>query len=123
MTTITNTTANKINFRLIALFVLLVLSSTGAFAQNNTTAVSTATATTQVSIAKETTMVITTDNTVASNNDFAVWFTGNTKTEGSATTNSSNFGKKQLINSGVKSASVLVRTILKKVIFQENSVA
>ncbi len=122
MTTATNTSTQTTSIKLFVLFVLLVLS-TGAFAQNTTTAVSTATTSTQVSITKETTMVITTDNTVAANNDFAVWFTGNKQNTDSTATNASNFGKKQLINSGVKSTSVLVRTFLKKVICQENGVA
>ena len=123
MTTTNNTTAQT-NVRLFVAFVLLVLSSTGVFGQNTTTTVlPTTTASTQVSVAAATTMVITTETAVASNTDFAVWFTGSNGNAGAAKTNATNFGKKQLINSGVTTNSVLIRSFLKKVISQESSVA
>lgn len=124
MTTTNNTTTQKnvTNVRLFVLFVLLVLSSTGVFGQN-TTAKVLPTTTTQVSVAKETTMVVTTETAVASNNmDVASWLMGENNTN-SVKTNATNFGKKQLINAGVITNSVLVRSFLKKVISQESSVA
>lgn len=118
--TTTNNTTSQTNFRLFVLFVLLVLSSTRAFAQTNTASV-VATTSTEVSISKDATIVISTENTVASSMDFAVWFMGSKKT----TNNTSNgtFSKKQLINSGINTNSVLIRSFLKKMSSQENGVA
>ncbi|WP_333599651.1 hypothetical protein [Flavobacterium sp.] len=124
MTTTNNTTTQKnvTNVRLFVLFVLLVLSSTGVFGQNTTTtALSTTTSSTQVSVAKETTAVITTANGIATM-DVASWLMGENNTNG-VKTNATNFGKKQLINAGVSTNSVLVRSFLKKVVSQESSVA
>jgi hypothetical protein len=120
MTTATNTTTQKnvTNVRLFVLFVLVMLSSTG-FAQANTTTVASAT-TTEVSVSNDATIVIATENNIASL-DFAVWFMGSKKT----TNNTSNgaFSKKQLINSGINTNSVLIRSFLKKINTQENGVA
>ena len=121
MKTTNNTTTQKnvTNVRLFVLFVLLVLSSNGVFgqskAENKTVA-----AQTEVSVAKDSTVVVSTENTVASM-DFAVWFMGTAKT----TNNKSNasFSKKALINSGINTNSVLIRSLLKKVSSQESSVA
>ena len=123
MTTANNTTTqgNVTNVRLFVLFVLLMLSTTGAFAQANTTSV-VATTSTEVSVSKVATTVITTDNTVASTSmDFAVWFMGSKKTTND--TSNGTFSKKQLINSGINTNSVLIRSFLKKVSTQENGVA
>jgi hypothetical protein len=120
MTTTTNT-ANQTNFRLFVLFVLLVLSSTGVFGQNTTTTVLSTTTSTQVSVAKEATTVIATENGIATM-DVASWLMGENNTNG-VKTNATNFGKKQLINAGVSTNSVLVRSFLKKVVSQESSVA
>jgi hypothetical protein len=118
--TTTNNTTSQTNFRLFVLFVLLVLSSTRAFAQTNTASV-VATTSTEVSISKDATIVNATENTVAASMDFAVWFMGSKKT----TNNTSNgtFSKKQLINSGINTNSVLIRSFLKKMSSQENGVA
>ena len=62
MTTATNN-RTQTNIKLFVAFVLLVLSSTGAFAQANTTSV--ATTSTEVSVSKNATTVITTENAVA----------------------------------------------------------
>ena len=97
-----------------------MLSSTGVFAQNTTTAVTTATSS-QVSVSKGATIVITTENNVASSMDFAVWFMGSKKTTNE--TSNGTFSKKQLINSGINTTSVLIRSFLKKVNTQENGVA
>ena len=63
MTTATNT-SNQTNFRLFVLFVLFVVSSTGVFAQT-TNNVALTTTTTQVSVSKEATAVIATENGIA----------------------------------------------------------
>lgn len=117
--TTANNTSTQTTLRLFVLFVLLVLSSTGAFAQTNTTSV-VATTSTEVSVSENAAIVISTENSVAGM-DFAVWFMGSKKT----TNNSSNgsFSKKQLINSGIKTNSVLIRSFLKKMNTQENGVA
>ncbi len=121
MTTATNTTTQKnvTNVRLFVLFVLVMFSANG-FAQTTTTSVA-ATTTTEVSISQEATMTITTDNSVAASMDFAVWFTGVKKTSNSS--NNGTFSKKQLINSGIKTNNVLIRSFLKKISTQENGVA
>jgi hypothetical protein len=119
-----NTTMNQgnvTNVILFALFVLLILSTTASFAQPKTNGV-VETTSTEVSISKNATNVITTDNSVASTAmDFAIWFMGSKKT----TNDSSNgtFSKKQLINSGINTNSVLIRSFLKKVSTQEKGIA
>ena len=114
-----NNNRTKTNIKLFVAFLLLVLSSTGAFAQTNTTSV---VATSIVSVSKDATTIITTDNAVASTTmDFAVWFMGSKKT--SNDTSNGTFSKKQLINSGINTNSVLIRSFLKKVSTQENGVA
>jgi hypothetical protein len=118
MTTANNNTSST-NFRLFVLFVLLVMSSTGAFAQANTTGVA-ATTSTEVSVSNDAAIVISTENNVASM-DFAVWFTGVKKTANSSSNGT--FSKKQLINAGITTNSVLVRSFLKKMNSQENGVA
>ncbi len=120
--TTANNNRTQTNIKLFVAFVLLVLSSTGAFAQENTPSVATAKTTTEVSVSKEATTVITTDNAVAGSMDFAVWFMGSKKTSNTASNNGS-FSKKQLINSGINTNSVLIRSFLKKMSTQENGVA
>lgn len=119
--TTANNNRTQTNIKLFVAFVLLMLSSTGAFAQTNTTSVVATTSTEVVSVSKETTMVITTDNAVAASMDFAVWFMGSKKTSNSSSNGT--FSKKQLINSGINTNSVLIRSFLKKVSTQENGVA
>ena len=123
MTTANNTTTqgNVTNVRLFVLFVLLMLSTTGAFAQTNTASV-VATTSTEVSVSNEAKMIITTDKAVASTTmEFAVWFMGSKKTTNDTTNGT--FSKKQLINSGINTNSVLIRSFLKKVSTQENGIA
>jgi len=119
--TTANNNRTQTNIKLFVAFLLLVLSSTGAFAQANNETVAPA-ASTEVSISKDTTIVIASENNVAAAMDFAVWFTGSKKSSDN-TANGSTFSKKQLINSGIKTNSVLIRSILKKISTQENSVA
>jgi len=117
----TNNNRTQTNIKLFVAFVLLVLSSTGTFAQANTTSVVASTST-EVSVSNDVNMVITTDNTIASTTmDFAVWFVGSKKTSNNTTNGT--FSKKQLINSGINTNSVLIRSFLKKVNTQENGIA
>lgn len=118
MTTAANT-STQTNFKVIVLFVLVMLFSNVTFAQSNTTTVASATST-EVSVSNDATIVIASENTVASM-DFAVWFTGVKKTANSSSNGS--FSKKQLINAGITTNSVLVRSFLKKMNSQENGVA
>jgi hypothetical protein len=124
MTTTNNSVAQKnvTNVRLFVLFVLLVIANTGVFGQNKVEDIA-LTAATEVSVSKDATIVTTTDNTIASTSmDFAVWFTGTKNTKSENQSNGS-FSKKQLINSGVNTNNVLIRSILKKVSYQGNDVA
>ena len=119
MTTVNKIAAQNTNTTLFILVVVMfLLSCTGVFAQNNTAATNT---TTEVTIEKNATTITTTDNTVAASMDFAVWFMGTNKY--SNETNNGTFSKKQLINSGINTNSVLIRTFLKVVISQGNNVA
>lgn len=117
---ITNNNRTQTNIKLFVAFVLLVSSSTVAFAQANTTSIVTTTST-ELSVSNEVKTVITTDNAVASTMDFAVWFMGSKKSTNNTTNGT--FSKKQLINSGINTNSVLIRSFLKKVSTQENGIA
>jgi hypothetical protein len=121
MKTNNNTVAQKnvTNVRLFVLFVLLVLSSNGVFGQTKATVTTVANAT-EVSVSKNDSIVIATETTIASM-DFAIWFMGTNKTTGSKS--NVGFSKKALINSGINTNSVLIRSILKKVSSSESSVA
>jgi hypothetical protein len=123
MTTTNNTVAQKnvTNVRLFVLFVLLVLSSNGVFGQEVKVATVTNTTTTEVLVSKNDSIVIAKETTIASM-DFAVWFMGTNKTTSGSKSNVS-FSKKALINSGINTNSVLIRSFLKKVSTQESSVA
>ncbi|RKS02629.1 MULTISPECIES: hypothetical protein [unclassified Flavobacterium] len=112
---------NVTNVRLFVLFVLLVLSSNGVFGQEVKVATVTNTTSTEVSIAKNDSIVIAKETTIASM-DFAVWFMGTNKTTTGSKSNVS-FSKKALINSGINTNSVLIRSLLKKVSTSESSVA
>ena len=120
-TTITTTQKNVTNVRLFVLFVLLLIANTEVYGQNK---VEVATlARTEVSISQDTIIVISANNTIASTSmDFVVWFTGVKTTKSDVKSNGS-FNKKQLINSGVNTNSVLIRSILKKISCQGNAVA
>lgn len=123
MTTTNNTVAQKnvTNVRLFVLFVLLVLSSNGVFGQEVKVTTVTNTTTTEVLVSKNDSIVIAKETTIASM-DFAVWFMGTNKTTSGSKSNVS-FSKKALINSGINTNSVLIRSFLKKVSTQESSVA
>jgi len=123
MKTTNNTVAQKnvTNVRLFVLFVLLVLSSNGVFGQEAKTATVTNATSTEVTVAKNDSIVIAKETTVASM-DFAIWFMGTNKTTSENKSNVS-FSKKALINSGINTNSVLIRSLLKKVSSSESGVA
>jgi hypothetical protein len=113
---------NITNLKLFVFFVLLLLSSTGSFAQANTNSV-VVTTSTEVSASNDAKIVITSDKAFASSAmEFAVWFMGTKKTSNDTPTNGT-FSKKQLINSGINTNSVLIRSLLKKVSTQEKGIA
>lgn len=118
----TLTLGNVTNLKLFVFFVLLLLSSTGSFAQANTNSV-VVTTSTEVSASNDAKLVITNDKAFASSAmEFAVWFMGTKKTNNDTPTNGT-FSKKQLINSGINTNSVLIRSFLKKVSTQEKGIA
>jgi len=113
---------NATNLKLFVFFALLLLSSTGSFAQANTNSV-VVTTSTEVSTSNDAKIVITSDKAFASSAmEFAVWFMGTKKTSNDTPTNGT-FSKKQLINSGINTNSVLIRSLLKKVSTQEKGIA
>lgn len=117
----TETQKNVTNVRLIALFVLLFLSSIGVFGQNKTEALS-AIVVTEVSISENTIVTVANENLVAStSNDFALWFMGNKQATSSSA--SSKIGKREFITSGISPNNALIRTFLKRVANQESNVA
>jgi hypothetical protein len=118
----TLTLGNVTNSKLFVFFVLLLLSSTGSFAQADTNSV-VETISTEVSLSNDDKMVISNDKALASSAmEFAVWFMGTKKTSNDTTSNGT-FSKKQLINSGINTNSVLIRSFLKKVSTQEKGIA
>ena len=118
----TLTLGNVTNSKLFVFFVLLLLSSTGSFAQADTNSV-VETISTEVSSSNDDKMVISNDKALASSvMEFAVWFMGTKKTSNDTTSNGT-FSKKQLINSGINTNSVLIRSFLKKVSTQEKGIA
>jgi hypothetical protein len=118
----TLTYGNVTNLKLFVFFVLLLLSSTGSFAQANTNSV-VETISTEVSASNDDKMVISNDKALASSAmEFAVWFMGSKKTSNDTPSNGT-FSKKQLINSGINTNSVLIRSFLKKVSTQEKGIA
>jgi len=118
----TLTLGNVTNSKLFVFFVLLLLSSTGSFAQADTNSV-VETISTEVSTSNDDKMVISNDKALASSAmEFAVWFMGTKKTSNTTPSNGT-FSKKQLINSGINTNSVLIRSFLKKVSTQEKGIA
>jgi hypothetical protein len=113
---------NVTNLKLFVFFVLLLLTSTGSFAQANMNSV-VVTTSTEVSASNDAKVDITNDKAFASSAmEFAVWFMGTKKTSNINTSNGT-FSKKQLINSGIITNSVLIRSFLKKMSNQENGIA
>jgi hypothetical protein len=116
----TVTQKNVTNVRLIALLVLLFLSSMGVFGQNKTVVLPIE-VTTEVLISDDTAIVYEIENTVASTTlDFAFWFMGNK--QATSSNSSSKIGKKEFITSGISPNSVLIKTFLKRLANQEKNI-
>jgi hypothetical protein len=120
MTTQITTANNKIsNKRLLILFVLLLLSGAGVFGQ-------------EASAAKQEVVVTTVDqqSLKAEENaqmELVSWLTGARKSqlsnETSTKTSTNKTGRKQYINCGMTPNRILTRTLLKKAMAQDSSVA
>src|SRR6478672_11312779 len=111
-----NFTSNK---RVIALFVLLVLSSVKMFGQE---------------VKAETITFINTEVAVAADNtesqmELVSWFMGTKQSQVSGSMNTSNTistnktGKKQFINNGLSTNRILSRTFLKKATNSQSTIA
>ncbi len=115
--TTSNTNAKKNNsiVGIVALFVCMFLSTSTVFGQETKN---------EVSIVEPTTEMVSTENSVAaSTTEFAVWFVGSVNKTSTAKKGTLSFGRKQLINSGITTNKVLIKTVLKKIVGQESSVA
>jgi len=109
-----NITSNK---RLIALFVLLVLSSVKMFGQEAD----------KVAVTSE--VVIATADASEAQMELVSWFMGTKQSQVSESINNSNTistnktGKKQFINNGVSTNRILSRTFLKKATNSQSTIA
>lgn len=101
------------------LFCMLMFSYTSMFAQNEIH-----TNKEKSCIDKNETNVISTKDNLAST-DFTVWYMGTRENgkENESNLNSTNFGKKQLMNSGINTKNVLIRAFLKKVVYNGTAVS
>jgi hypothetical protein len=106
---------------LIILFVLFLLSSVGMFGQTKEVV-----ATQPVTVVQEVTVASTQMIAADSNADFMNWFMGSKQTQSlkdnNQDSNSAIARKKQIISSGVTPNKVLYRTLVKKIISQENAI-
>ena len=109
-TTNTNTSKRNSIVTLFVLFVVMFLSTSTVFGQETKNEVSIVEPTTENSVAASTT-------------EFAVWFVGSVNKTSTAKKETLSFGRKQLINSGITTNKVLIKTVLKKIVGQESSVA
>ena len=119
MNTITQNTSNTSNKALIALFVLFLFSSVSMFGQTKETVT-----TSTVELVRVSVNPVALDSEV----EFMSWFMSSNQTQsvnaGSESTSTTNLSrKKQIISSGVVPNKVLYRTLVKKVISQENAIA
>jgi len=115
--TTTNTNTQKRNsiVTLFVLFVVMFLSTSTVFGQETKK---------EVSIVEPTTEMVSTENSVAaSTTEFAVWFVGSVNKTSTSKKGALSFGRKQLINSGITTNKVLIKSVLKKIVGQESSVA
>ncbi len=124
--TTTKTVAQKnvTSVKLFVLFVFMFLSTSNVFGQevNNVNEVKETKQT--VSIVEPTTEMVSSENSVAgTSTEFAVWFVGSVNKTSNAKPATLSFGKKQLINSGITTNKVLIKTVLKKIVGQESSIA
>lgn len=119
-TNATVTQKNITNVRLIALLVLLFLSSIGVFGQNKTIILPTENST-HVLIYDTTTIIYKTENTIAStSSDFAFWFMGNKQATYFNTP--SKIGKREFVTSGISPNTVLINTFLRRFANQEYNI-
>ena len=120
-TTNTNTSKRNSIVTLFVLFVVMFLSTSTVFGQEVNEVKETKN---KVSIVEPTTEMVSTENSVAaSTTEFAVWFVGSVNKTSTAKKGTLSFGRKQLINSGITTNKVLIKTVLKKIVGQESSVA
>ena len=121
--TTTNTNTQKRNsiVTLFVLFVVMFLSTSTVFGQEVNEVKETKN---EVSIVEPTTEMVSTENSVAATTtEFAVWFVGSVNKTSNDKPATLSFGRKQLINSGITTNKVLIKTVLKKIVGQESSVA
>ena len=111
-------TQNTAIVRLVVVISLFVLSTTTVKGQN----VQTVNNTTETSIVKNE-VTVSLNKVASTTTDFAIWFVGAQKTSTNPNNETTTNSKKALINSGVKTSNVLIRSILKKVSLQGSSVA
>lgn len=120
MNTTAQNTKNTSSKAAIVLFVLFLMSSASMLGQNKSA--STTTTTIEISIAPVQQVALDSDV------DFMNWFMSSKQTQsfgnGSEVSNSSTpvSRKKQIISSGIVPNKVLYRTLIKKVISQENAI-
>lgn len=107
-----NYTTKKNNFRFFILAIFMFLFYTTSNAQTNPEKL--ANSTTFTNISTEAKDIVSMD--------FAIWFMG-TINNTEKSTISKTFSKKQLINSGIITNSVLIRSFLKKISNQESSIS
>jgi hypothetical protein len=109
-----STSKNTLNLKLFVMFVFMFLSSTVMFGQSQNNEVPTLDKSVEVS----------TENTVAaSTSEFAMWFIGSVNKTTNDVPKTISFGRKQLINSGITTNKVLIKTVLKKIAGQDSSLA
>ena len=117
-TTSTFTNENKKGFLLVV--VLFLMTSFSSFAQSSTLEV----VSTKEVVSVETKTALVLDD---SQLDFMNWFMGSKQSQSTndfttVNDNSSSSRRKQIISSGVTPNRVLYRTLLKKVVSQENAI-
>ncbi|WP_395051903.1 hypothetical protein [Flavobacterium sp.] len=121
--TLNNTTFKKVNTKgFLFLVVLFLMSSFSMFAQSTSDVTVKVSNDEVVTVEIKTALVL--DDTQL---DFMNWFMGSKQSQSAndfSTTNdnSSSSRKKQIISSGITPNRVLYRTLLKKVVSQENAI-
>jgi hypothetical protein len=122
MNTNTQNTSNTLNKGLVTLVILFLFTSAGMFGQTKeVTTVQPVTPTVEVVV--ESNQMIALD----SNAEFMSWFMGSNQTQSLKVSSDNEASstisrKKQIILSGITPNKVLYRTLVKKVISQENAI-
>jgi hypothetical protein len=122
MNTNTQNTSNTLNKGLVTLVILFLFTSAGMFGQTKeVTTVRPVTPTVEVVV--ESNQMIALD----SNAEFMSWFMGSNQTQSLKVSSDNEASstisrKKQIILSGITPNKVLYRTLVKKVISQENAI-